>query len=93
MGFSGTGRRYVRPQSAVGGAGKGGMGSIYAGATQFVRHSCDAALQISSTTLASGKAAAFPLVVYQNSSYAMPMQITAGTTNEALLLPPQVAYI
>ena len=29
----------------------------------------------------------------QNSSYAMPMQITAGTTNEALLLPPQVAYI
>ena len=68
MVFRGTGRRYVRPQSAIGGAGKGGMGSIYAGATQFVRHSCDAALQISSTTLASGKAAAFPLVVYQNSS-------------------------
>jgi hypothetical protein len=68
MVFTGSGRRYVRPQSAIGGAGKGGMGSIYAGATQFVRHSVDAALNVSATTLASGKAIALPLVLYQNSS-------------------------
>ena len=60
-------KRHVAPQSAIGGAGKGGMGSLYAGATQFIRHSID----VSNTygvQVADAKAEAYPLVVYYGTS-------------------------
>jgi hypothetical protein len=64
-------RRYgwskVRPQSAIGGAGKGAMGSIYAGATQFIRHSVDVA-GLYGATLSDAKAEAYPLEVFFGTS-------------------------
>ena len=59
--------RYVRPQSAIGGAGKGSMGSIYAGATQFIRHSVDLGQEYGAT-LAAAKAEAYPLEVFFGTS-------------------------
>ena len=59
--------RRVRPQSAIGGAGKGAMGSIYAGATQFIRHSVDVA-GLYGATLSDAKAEAYPLVAYYGTS-------------------------
>jgi hypothetical protein len=64
--FGGSFRR-VRPQSAIGGAGKGAMGSVYAGATKFIRHSVDVAGQYGAT-LSDAKAEAYPLVAYYNYS-------------------------
>ena len=64
---SGRSFRRVRSQSAIGGAGKGAMGSIYAGATQFIRHSVDVA-GLYGATLADAKAEAYPLEVYFGTS-------------------------
>lgn len=64
---SGRSFRRVRPQSAIGGAGKGAMGSIYAGATQFIRHSVDVA-GLYGATLADAKAEAYPLEVFYGTS-------------------------
>ena len=64
---SGRSFRRVRPQSALGGAGKGAMGSIYAGATQFIRHSVDVA-GLYGATLADAKAEAYPLEVFFGTS-------------------------
>lgn len=60
-------KSWVRPQSAIGGAGKGSMGSIYAGATQFIRHSVDVSGTYGSQ-VADAKAEAYPLVVYYGTS-------------------------
>jgi hypothetical protein len=60
-------RRYgfskASPQSAIGGAGQGRMGSIYSGARQFVRHSVDVS-GLYGTTVSDAKAEAYPLVYY-----------------------------
>ena len=72
MGYSGSRRfRRVPAQSALGGAGKGGMGSIYAGATQFIRHSVDVAGGQGSGSVVQiedAKAHALPLLVYYGTS-------------------------
>tara|TARA_Y100001934_G_C12333117_1_gene766205 strand:- start:761 stop:1516 length:756 start_codon:yes stop_codon:yes gene_type:complete len=60
--FGGSFRR-VAPQSAIGGAGQGRMGSIYSGARQFVRHSVDVSGYYGST-VADAKAEAYPLIYY-----------------------------